>query len=101
MSAAPFDQVERRTEHVTTRDGESLATDVYLPRGDGPFPVLLERTPYGRRGTNHADYSKASQSPLCKAEVARLFTAAGFGYVIQDCRGRFDSSGVFEKYIHA
>lgn len=100
MSAAPFDQDVRRTEYVTTRDGERLATDVYLPQGAGPFPVLLERTPYGRRGTNHADYSKASGSPLCKAEVARLFTAAGFGYVIQDCRGRFDSSGVFEKYIH-
>lgn len=94
------DHAERLTEHVTTRDGERLATDVYLPSGDGPFPVLLERTPYGRRGTNHADYSKASGSPLSKPEVARFFTAAGFGYVIQDCRGRFDSSGVFEKYIH-
>lgn len=100
MSAHPLEQDDRRTEYVTTRDGERLATDVYLPRGAGPFPVLLERTPYDRRGTNHADYSRASESPLCKSEVARCFTAAGFAYVIQDCRGRFDSSGVFEKYTH-
>ncbi len=100
MTSANVNRDDRLTQYVTTRDQESLATDVYLPAGPGPFPVLLERTPYGRRGTNHADYSKAASSPLSKVEVARYFAAAGFAYVIQDCRGRFDSTGVFEKYIH-
>ena len=31
---------------VPARDGVGLATDVYRPAGDGPYPVLLERTPY-------------------------------------------------------
>jgi len=35
------------TVNVTTDDGISLATDYYLPGGSGPFPVILERTPYG------------------------------------------------------
>ena len=33
---------------IPVRDGVRLATDVHLPEGPGPFPVILERTPYGR-----------------------------------------------------
>jgi predicted acyl esterase len=33
---------------VPARDGVLLATDVYRPEGPGPFPVLLERTPYDK-----------------------------------------------------
>ena len=32
---------------VEMRDGVNLLTDIYLPTGDGPFPVLLCRVPYG------------------------------------------------------
>ena len=35
---------------VPTADGLALATDVYLPDGPGPFPAVLTRTPYHRRG---------------------------------------------------
>ncbi len=31
---------------VPMRDGVGLATDVYLPKGVGPFPVILVKTPY-------------------------------------------------------
>ena len=33
-------------EAAPTRDGVKLATEVYLPAGAGPFPVILQRTPY-------------------------------------------------------
>ncbi len=33
---------------VPMRDGVHLATDVYLPDGPGPFPVILYRTPYDK-----------------------------------------------------
>ena len=36
------------TAPVAMGDGVHLATDIHLPDGDGPFPVILERTPYGR-----------------------------------------------------
>ena len=85
---------------VQTRDGIHLATDVYLPSGDGPWVVILERTPYGKRGTNHADRSVADPVPLPKPKIAEQFVAAGFVYVLQDCRGRFDSEGHFEKYLN-
>lgn len=93
-------QARALTERVAMRDGIHLATDIYLPNGAGPWPVLLERTPYGRRGTNHADRSLAEPVPRPKPEVARQFVRAGYGYVLQDCRGRFDSGGEFAKYLN-
>ena len=32
------------------QDGTKLATDVYLPAGDGPWSVVLLRSTYGRSG---------------------------------------------------
>ena len=32
---------------VEMRDGAKMNTLVYLPSGQGPFPVILARTPYG------------------------------------------------------
>jgi len=63
----------KETFHVAMRDGAKLATDVYLPEGKGPFPVILARTPYSR--------------------VKHSFAAAGYATVVQDMRGRFDSEG--------
>ena len=33
---------------MKTRDGVTLRADVYLPAGEGTFPVLLTRTPYDK-----------------------------------------------------
>ncbi|MBS0282855.1 MAG: CocE/NonD family hydrolase [Proteobacteria bacterium] len=84
---------------VPMRDGVHLATDIYLPAGPRPFPVLLERTPYDKRGTNHGDLTAADLVPRPKPEIARWFAEAGYAYVLQDCRGRFGSEGVFTKYL--
>ena len=50
-------------EMAPMRDGVRLATDVYVPRGQGPgpFPVVLERTPYDKRSCAHryAEYFAA------------------------------------------
>jgi predicted acyl esterase len=35
---------------LKTRDGALLRADVYRPRAEGKWPVLLMRTPYDRRG---------------------------------------------------
>lgn len=84
---------------VAMRDDVHLATDVYLPEGPGPFPVLLERTPYDKRGTNHGDFTRAAPEPRSKPEIARWFAEAGYAFVLQDCRGRFGSEGRFTKYL--
>jgi putative CocE/NonD family hydrolase len=84
---------------VPMRDGVRLATDVYLPEGGGPFPVLLERTPYGKHASNHGDVTLADPEPRTKPEIARWFAEAGYAFVLQDCRGRYGSEGVFTKYL--
>jgi len=41
-------QVTCTTQWVPMSDGTMLATDVYMPEGDGPFPVVMMRNPYAR-----------------------------------------------------
>lgn len=65
---------------VPTRDGEQLATDVYLPTGtkETRFPTVLVRTPYGK-GKDKDQYYR--------------FLQRGYAVVVQDTRGREDSTG--------
>src|SRR5260370_420977 len=67
---------------VPMRDGTILYADIYRPDGRGPFPVLLQRTPYDKN------------MPLSLIMLDPL-KAARHGYVvaIQDTRGRYTSGG--------
>jgi putative CocE/NonD family hydrolase len=88
------------TEHmVACRDGVRLATDVYLPEGAGPFPVILERTPYGKRAVSRSEVTEADPTPAMRGAIAAGFTAHGYAVVYQDCRGRGGSEGAFVKYL--
>ncbi|HEX7290084.1 MAG TPA: CocE/NonD family hydrolase [Conexibacter sp.] len=71
------------------RDGTVLRANVYRPDGDGPWPVLLKRTPYSKD-----DHHGAVWEGLDPLEASRR----GFMVVVQDVRGRFASDGVFEAY---
>lgn len=66
-----------------TEGGLLLAADIYLPDGPGPFPVILCRTPYDRVG--HL------------GGWAPHFVERGYAYVATDCRGRFESEGIFTR----
>lgn len=64
---------------VPMRDGVNLATNIYLPdAGDGPWPVVLTRTPYNNDGA---------------AGNAAVYNERGYVLVTQDVRGRYDSEG--------
>lgn len=76
---------------VPMRDGVRLATDVYLPPGPGPFPVLLERTPYDK---SFAWFTAGLiLNPLVAAD-------RGFAVVVQDARGRARSEGDWVPFVH-
>ena len=81
------------------RDGVRLATDVYLPESPGPFPAILERTPYGRQTASRGEITAVSRTPASRAEIAAYFAAHGYVVVYQDTRGRYGSEGVFVKYL--
>jgi len=90
---------------VPMRDGIHLATDVYLPTRDGerlpgPWPVILERTPYGRNRPSRSERSVAEPDRAkTRAEVAEIFVRRGYAVVYQDVRGRYDSEGEYQKYL--
>ena len=77
---------------VQMRDGIVLMADVHRPARngqplDGPFPALLERTPY----------NKSAESRVLEAA---FFATRGYVTVVQDTRGRFASQGGFSKYVN-
>jgi len=84
---------------VPARDGVPLATDVYRPHGPGPFPVLLERTPYDKSASSRSERSASVARPRSRAEVAAYFVGYGYAVAYQDCRGRYHSGGSFTKYL--
>jgi len=67
---------------VPMRDGVNLSANVYLPEGEGPFPVVLNRTPY-------------IKDDLQRMKRFQVFIQAGYAVVIIDVRGRGNSEGVF------
>jgi putative CocE/NonD family hydrolase len=71
---------------VEMRDGIKLSTDIYLPDGDGAYPVQLIRSPYSI--TDIRDHH------------ALGIAAEGFITVRQDCRGCNWSEGEFHPMIN-
>src|SRR5260221_7483703 len=75
------EKLEFTVEHnvaAKMRDGVTLRADIYRPRADGRFPVLLERTPYDKSGGR---------------DFGMRGAARGYVVVIQDTRGRYASEG--------
>src|SRR5208283_5856864 len=60
-----YEVTVERGVSVKMRDGVTLRADIYNPKADGKFPVLLTRTPYDKNG-----------------EVAFCLKAATRGYVV-------------------
>lgn len=75
---------------VPMRDGVTLATDLWRPAGDGPWPVLLARTPYGRTSTAHLGNPKLPD--------IRALVDSGYLAVVQDVRGTGESPGLMEPH---
>lgn len=74
------------TEHdvaAKMRDGVTLRADIYRPKADGKFPVLLQRTPYDKTNTRAFGMRAAER---------------GFVVVVQDARGRYASEGEFYTF---
>jgi predicted acyl esterase len=40
-----------------------------MPPGPGPFPVILERTPYGRGEVSRSEITAADRRPLPRGEL--------------------------------
>lgn len=70
-------------------DGTVLVSDHYYPPGDGAWPTLFMRQPYGREIASTVVYRHPS-----------WYAMHGFHVAIQDVRGRGDSTGDFYPFRH-
>ena len=86
LSRPTHDFDKRSGVRAAMRDGVELAADVFVPAGDGPWPTVLVRTPYGR--------AKPSRSQ------GAFWARRGYAFVAQDVRGCFDSEGDWSPAAH-
>jgi hypothetical protein len=70
--------IKKSTYMIPMRDGVSLATDVFVPKGGSPHGSILIRTPYNKNLLTLIGNNWAQQ---------------GWPTIIQDMRGRFASEG--------
>jgi len=73
------------TLSVPADDGILLSSLIALPDEEGPFPVIVTRTPYDK---------------MQFVGTAKGWTSAGFAFVAQDVRGRYGSEGEWLPYYH-
>ena len=85
QAADTYEVTVERGVKAKMRDGVILRADIYRPKADGQFPVLLQRTPYDKRGGVEFGYKAAVH---------------GFVVIVQDVRGRYTSDGEFYTFIH-
>lgn len=71
---------------IPMRDGTQLAANIFRPKGDGPWPVILIRTPYDKQDE--------------KWPGGEGYATKGYVMVVQDCRGRGKSGGEWEPFLH-
>ena len=74
--------VRKSTQWVPMRDGVRLETRLFLPKGDGPFPVILHRG-YGPGLDEDGEY----------------FASHGYAYVGQATRGHGRSEGKAHRFF--
>jgi len=79
------EDIARKMEWIPMRDTVRLATDLYFPGGEGPFPVILIRTPYKKE--------------MCEID-GFYYARRGYVTAIQDVRGRFASEGEWEPMVN-
>lgn len=72
-----------RNVMLATRDGVKLSTNVFLPQGEGPWPVIVVRDPY-----SFADYLSC-----------RVFVLYDYACVYQEVRGRGPSEGTWYPFV--
>ncbi len=86
-SSPDFETIHENNIDVPMRDGTVLRANITRPDADGPFPTLIERTPYNKE----AGSENSCGSP-------DFFARRGYAVVIQDVRGRFASEGEFYPF---
>ncbi len=85
FAAYKFYKAENQEILIKMDDGVKLSTSVFVPRGRGPFPAVLVRTPYNKYGEEW---------------LGQAFNIFQIAVVLQDTRGKYGSEGKFYPFIN-
>ena len=85
MAADPYAVTYERNIALRMRDGVTLRADIFRPKADGKFPVLLQRTPYDKNN---------------EVRIGLEGAARGYVVIVQDVRGRYTSDGEWYTFKH-
>jgi uncharacterized protein len=72
-------------QRAPLRDGLSLSADVYRPLAHGPYPTIVQWTPYESSRDRFIDWGV-------------FYAERGYAAVVLDVRGRYESDGDFTAY---
>ena len=76
----------QKSRMIPMRDNIRLSTDLYVPKNkEGKLPVILIRTPYNKNAFRNKE----------KKHIAHFFSSQGYIVAVQDCRGKFESEGIY------
>ncbi len=84
FSVKPTFEYTYQEKMIEGGEGYNLFTRIYLPKGEGPWPVVMTRTPYAFgevKGDN--------------VFLGQEYAKRGLGYVVQYCRGKGGSEGFY------
>ena len=73
---------------LTLSDGVKLVARLWVPKGEGPWPALVMRQPYGRALASTVTYIHPG-----------WWASHGYLVVVQDVRGQGDSEGHFNGFL--
>lgn len=85
LSQSQYEVETKDNLSCTLRDGTKLIATALVPKGEGKWPVILVRTPYGRA--------------LSIPDEA-FYASRGYAVIVQDVRGTGDSGGKFDPFVN-
>jgi putative CocE/NonD family hydrolase len=83
--AYKFFKAEKKEVMIQMNDGIQLNTTLFVPKGKGPFPTVLVRTPY---------------STYAEEWMGQAFNLFRIAVVLQDVRGKYKSEGEYYPFIN-
>lgn len=92
QAQAPF-WGKRMTGYLTARDGTKLRYSVLLPKGAGPFPVIINYSGYDPGSIGGSAYLK--NNTAMSVNLDRTLVENGYAVVGVNARGTACSEGVF------
>lgn len=90
LSMATYKLQPTTTEFVPSFDGTKLRIEITVPEGPGPWPTILESSPY------HDDGVRANPSSF--AYFVHDWASRGYAIAVADVRGFGDSGGCVEVW---